>query len=199
MSIRGTASYEGVEGLPREVARAVELAKILDFESSCRLEQGRLLQILAQGRQGGVIGETGTGCGVGLSWMLTGASEETRFFSVEKDPARAIACQELFRDYDNVSIENDDWKALLAHGPFDLLVLDGGGSGKGDAPVLASEALSLGGTIVIDDFTPFDDWPPTHKGERDDARLFWLEHPNLLSTEIRLSSDLSTIVAVRIT
>jgi predicted O-methyltransferase YrrM len=198
MSNSGTASYVGVEGLPEEVSRAVQLARNLNFENSCRFEQGRLLQILAGGRQGGVIGETGTGCGVGLSWMLSATNSDTKLYSVEKDNARASACQRLFEDYSNVRIDNDDWPALLKHGPFDLLVLDGGGSGKRGVPVAIGEALTFGGTLVIDDFTPFADWPPSHDGGLDEARLHWLEHPNLLATEIRLSRDLSALVATRI-
>ncbi len=198
MSVSGTESYRGVEGLPDEVSSAVQLARNLKFDSSCRLEQGRLLQILAVGCQGGVIGETGTGCGVGLSWMLSATDSDTKLFSVEKDNARASACQQLFKDYSNVRIVGDDWHALLEHGPFDLLVLDGGGSGKSDVPVDISEALTFGGTLVIDDFTPFAGWPPSHEGGLDEARLHWLEHPSLLATEIRLSIDLSTIVATRI-
>lgn len=199
MSIRGTASYDDAENLPIEVSRAVQVARSLEFDNSCRLEQGRLLQVIAHGYQGGVIGETGSGCGVGLSWMLSGASSDTRLYSVESDAVRAMACQELFEDYANVSIENDDWTTLVRHGPFDLLVLDGGGSGKSGAPVLVSEVLNIGGTLVVDDFTPFVEWPPAHEGERDHVRLFWLEHPNLRATEIRLAPDLSTIVGTRIT
>jgi predicted O-methyltransferase YrrM len=199
MSIDGTASYEHAEGLPWHVSRAVSVAKRLGFEYSCRIEQGRLLQLLAQGNEGAVIGESGTGCGVGLSWMLSGVSSETHLFSVEKDVTLATACQELFEDFPNVNVDQGDWMIMLEHGPFDLLVLDGGGSGKGDIPIVVSDVLSVGGTLVIDDFTPVADWPPTHGGERDEARLHWLQHPDLLATEIRLASDLSTIVARRIT
>jgi predicted O-methyltransferase YrrM len=198
VSSTGTASYEGAEGLPEAVVIAVQLAKDLNFDNSCRLEQGRLLYTVAAGRRGGVIGETGTGCGVGLSWMLSAVGNSARLFSVEIDRERAPACQELFKNYSNVSVENADWVTLLDHGPFDLLVLDGGGSGKNGVPVAVDEVLNVGGTLVIDDFTPFTDWPPTHNGQVDGVRLFWLNHPNLLATEIRLSEDLSTIVAVRI-
>lgn len=170
----------------------------LHFEHSCRLEQGRLLQVLAGGYRGGVIVETGTGCAVGLSWMLSTTDSDTRLCSVEKNKTRARACQRLFRDRPNVRIDNDDWTALIDQGPFDLLVLDGGRSGKIDLPIVMGEALVVGGTLVVADFTPFSVWPPSHEVERDDARLHWLEHPDLLATEIRLSSDLSTIVATRI-
>ncbi len=35
-----------------------------------------------------------------------------------------------------VTVLTGDWTELRAHGPFDVLVLDGGGSGKGSEPPL---------------------------------------------------------------
>lgn len=40
--------------------------------------QGRLLQVLARGRAGGLIGETGTGCGAGRAWMASAVGLDTR-------------------------------------------------------------------------------------------------------------------------
>lgn len=199
MASGGTDSYNSVAELPDVVSRAIELARKLDFPLSCRPEQGLLLRLLAGGRRGGVIGETGTGCGVGLSWMLSAVTAETQLFSVEADGERAAACQQLFANQANVVVQHADWSDLLEHAPFDLLVLDGGGAGKkGETPINIATALKVGGTVVIDDFTPMDRWPPVHLGEPDAARLHWLEHPQLRSTEVRLASDLATVVAMRI-
>jgi Xaa-Pro aminopeptidase len=66
VSPHGTASYEGLTDLPPLVERAVDLARREGFAHSCRPEHGRLLHALAAGA--GRIGETGTGCGVGLAW-----------------------------------------------------------------------------------------------------------------------------------
>ncbi len=88
---------------------------------------------------------------------------------------------------------------MLEHGPFDLLVLDGGGAGKGGEPAVdIADALNFGGTVVIDDFTPATEWPPNHDGTPDTSRLHWLEHPLLRATEIRLAPDLAAIVGTRI-
>ena len=199
VSLRGTASYEDVAGLPDLVRQAVELARELRFPHSCRPEQGRLLQVLAGGRRHGVIGETGTGCGVGLSWMLSGAGPRTQLFSVESDELRASVSSRLFAGHGNVTILHGHWVALLDYAPFDLLVLDGGGAGKGDDEAIdVRDALVMGGTVVIDDFTPMTRWPPSHSGKPDLARLHWIEHPALLTTEIRLAPDLSSIVGTRI-
>ena len=50
----------------------------MGFESSCLPSHGRLLQVLAGGVGEGVIGETGTGAGVGLAWMASGARRGVR-------------------------------------------------------------------------------------------------------------------------
>jgi len=199
MSLNGTGAYETADDLPPLVERAVALARDLGFGLSCRPEQGRLLQVLAAGRAGGVVGETGTGCGVGLAWMASGADPATHFVSVEVDPGRAVASAALFADHPNVTVLAGDWTALLDHGPFDLLVLDGGGAGKGpEAAVDVTAAVAMGGTVVVDDFTPMTGWPPTFDGAEDTARLHWLRHPALRATEIRLAPDLASVVGTRI-
>jgi hypothetical protein len=68
--------------LPPLVDRAVSLARREGFGNSCRPEQGRLLFALAAGA--GVIGETGTGCGVGLAALVA-----TRRFPPGEEPAPA--------------------------------------------------------------------------------------------------------------
>lgn len=198
MSLSGTAAYRGQGDLPPLVAEAVRLAERLGFAHSCTPEQGRLLQLLAAGRPGGVVGETGTGCGVGVAWLLSGAARGTRVVSVEREPERAAAAAALFAGVPDVTIRCADWSAILADGPFDLLVLDGGGAGKGgERPVDPVVALRPQGAIVIDDFTPADRWPPQHAGAPDATRLHWLEHPSLAATELRLTPTLATVVGVR--
>jgi predicted O-methyltransferase YrrM len=210
MCVIGTASYEGEADLPNLVERAVDLARSTNFAFSCHPAQGRLLALMAQGRPGSLIGETGTGCGVGLAWMLSAADPDTRLLSIERDPVRAESARELFAAYEQVQVLTGDWPALLEHGPFDLLVVDGGGSGKvlDDTRVEPCEALRPGGSLVIDDWTPWDAWPPTEAGPEFDAlqsaarqvissRLHWLEHPDLVASEVRLSPTLSTVVAMR--
>ena len=199
MSVGGTASYQHERDLPPLVARAVELAQALDFEFSCRPPQGRLLAILAAALPGGRVGESGTGCGVGLAWMVSAAPSSTQFVSAELDPRRAERAAELFSGHPNVAVVAGDWRQILEHAPFDLLVLDGGGSGKtpGDEPVDPAEAVRVGGTLVIDDFTPWKAWPPRFGDAPDRARMHWLEHPDLLVSELTVHPAMSTIVAVR--
>lgn len=197
MSLRGTQSHATTtDHLPARVAAAVHLAESHDFPLSCRIEQGRLVHALAQGARHR-IGETGTGLGVGLAWVLEARRPGVPVVSVDRDAARVAAVRNMYADEPDLTLLNDDWRVIQAHGPFDLLILDGGGHGKNEPPLDPTQVLTPGGTVVIDDFTPADTWPPLHDGKRDDARIWWLEHPALQATEVRLSEDLSTIIATR--
>src|SRR3978361_2192369 len=136
MSPQGTAAYDGLTDLPPLVERAVDLARRLGFANSCRPEHGRLLHALAAGA--GTIGETGTGCGVGLAWLASGARPRTRLASVEIDTERS-----RFAALPRLGVRPGDWREIYRAAPFDLLVLDGGGY-----PPDPEELLKPGGTVV---------------------------------------------------
>jgi len=199
MSPVGTASYDGLipgTDLPPLVERAVDLARRLGFANSCRPEHGRLLRALAAGA--GTIGETGTGCGVGLAWLASGARPGTRLVSVEIDTERAGLVASLFADLPHLAVIPGDWREIYRAAPFDLLVLDGGAHGKrGGIPADPEELLRPGGTVVIDDLTPASTWPPRFDGQVDQARMYWLTHPALDAAELRLAPDLAALVATR--
>ncbi|MFJ8041649.1 O-methyltransferase [Kitasatospora sp. NPDC096147] len=196
MSVQGTDSYSEGGTLPELVTRAVMLARRTGFTKSCRLEQGRLLHALAAGARG-QIGETGTGCGVGLAWMAAARQPGVRLVSVERELRLVELVRELFAEVPDVEIVHGDWTRIHEYGPFDLLVVDGGGNGKQTEAADPERLLTPAGTIVIDDFTPLTSWPPTHQGRPDRARSDWLEHPALLATEVRLAPDLSTVIGTR--
>jgi predicted O-methyltransferase YrrM len=178
------------------VAAAVEEAVRAGFEGSCLPEHGQLLRVLAGGIGAGVIGETGTGCGVGLAWLATGAHLHARLISVERDPARAAVATSVFVDEPRVQLRVGDWRSLAETGPFDLLVLDGGGQGKGEEPPLdPHDWLRPGGLVVLDDFAPMTGWPPKYRGEPDTARMYWFDHPRLRAAEMRVTPEAATIVA----
>jgi predicted O-methyltransferase YrrM len=180
------------------VERAARTARHLGFPHSCRPEQGRLLQALAAGARR--IGETGTGCGVGLAWMVSGMRPGATAVSIERDPVRADAAAALFSGLaPEVAVECGEWPAIAAHGPFDLLVLDGGGQGKSpaDPPADPVALLRPGGVLVVDDFTPSAGAPPVHEGAPDTARLHWLDHPALRTIEVPLAPDLATLLCTR--
>lgn len=196
MSIKGTAAYNDLSDLPPLVRSAVEQACQLDFRSSCLPSHGRLMQLLAGGIRAGVIGETGTGCGVGLAWLVSGARSGVRLVSVERDTDLVRAARAVFAAVPEVEILHGDWRCLRDKGPFDLLALDGGGQGKDhEPPIDPEEWLRTGGLVMLDDFTPSTTWPPEHDGKPDAARLHWLRHPRLLATEVRTQPDAATILA----
>ena len=199
VSIKGNSAYAGQAGLSATVTAAVALANELNFDHSCTPEQGRLLSVLARGWNGGRIGETGTGCGVGLAWMLDVTDAGTSFVSIELDRQRADRSAALFGAHENVRIVQGDYSELLNYGPFDLLVLDGGGKGKDDGIDKAIDPtagwLAVGGTIVLDDFVAAGQ--PGAEAH-DEARHHWLNHPALHATEVRLNSETSTIVGLRV-
>jgi predicted O-methyltransferase YrrM len=192
----GTRAHLAATDLPPLVRAAAESAAALGFDQSCRPEHGRLLALLAGGVGPGLIGETGTGCGVGLAWLASGAAPGARLVSVERDVARAAAARAVFTGTEGVRVLTGHWTELAAYGPFDLLALDGGGQGKGTEPPLDVERwVRPGGLVVLDDFTPSAQWPPVHEGRPDAARLHWLRHPRLLATELPLTPTAATIVA----
>jgi predicted O-methyltransferase YrrM len=198
MTPSGTDAYAGRTDLPPLVAAAVELARRCGFAYSCRPEQGELLRLLARGVGAGTIGETGTGYGVGLAWLRSGAHSGARVTSVERDPDRAAEVRVLMSGISGVTVVTGDWSDLPG-APFDLLVLDGGGQGKGtDEPLDPARWLRPGGTLVIGDFTPTTGWPPTYEGRADTVRMHWLRHPDLAAAEIRLTPTYATLVATYI-
>ncbi|MEU6592615.1 class I SAM-dependent methyltransferase [Streptomyces sp. NPDC046881] len=199
MALAGTDAHTAEPRLPPLVRTALSAARARGFPHSCRPEQGRLLYALAGGARLR-IGETGTGLGVGLAWLASGASAGMRLYSVERDPERARCAAEVFAGRPEVTVLTGDWRRIEEYGPFDLLVLDGGGQGKapGDPPADVQRLLVPGGTVVVDDFTPAAGRPPLHEGVPDRARLHWLEHPALRAVELRLAADLSTVVGTRL-
>jgi predicted O-methyltransferase YrrM len=196
VSTNGTDAYRGLSDLPPLVELAVDAARQAGFGASCLPSHGRLLQLMAGGISDGVIGETGTGCGVGLAWLASGARTGVRLVSVEHDWLLADIARRVFAGASAVSVVHGDWTDLRRSAPFALLTLDGGGQGKGtEPPVSPREWLSPGGTLVMDDFTPATSWPPMHQGRPDTARLYWLRHPDLLATEIRTQPGAAAIIA----
>lgn len=202
MSMGGTASYATTTvDVPSLVRAAVADAERLGFPLCCRPEIGRLLHVLAAGvPAGGRIGETGTGTGAGLAWMVCATRPDVSFVSIELDATLADAARARFVDHPNVTVVTGDAAAIGDHGPFDLLVLDGGpGSGKGDHPPADPDAVLVpGGVLTVDDFTPMTAWPPRHEGRFDEPRAHWLTHPSLHSTEIRVADDLAVLVCRRL-
>jgi predicted O-methyltransferase YrrM len=200
MSTYRTRTY-----VPPLVQRALDLVQQQGFERSCLPEVGQLLGVLASHVQYGMVGEIGTGAGVGAAWMLSHLAPTTRFVTVETDAERAIAAQNLFRDLPNTQVIHGDWREILAYGPFDLLFIDAGpakapsSSPEGEAAVeMVLSALRTGGMVVIDDLTPEEYWPQEWHNRPDPVRTFWLNDVRLNAIEVLTTPRTMVILATRI-
>jgi predicted O-methyltransferase YrrM len=203
MTENGTTLYDEFAAsytVPELVTGAIELAKRFDFTYCVHPATGRLLAALAAGMAGGTIGETGTGTGAGVAWMLSTAPATARIVSIELDEDRARAAASLLRHDPRVTILHGEANTLAEHGPFDLLVVDAP-AGPGPMHLASFDPISElrpNGTLVKDDLWPMTTWPPTARdGSRDLARERLLDHPDLLSTEIRVAEGFAVLVARR--
>jgi predicted O-methyltransferase YrrM len=179
--------------LPPVVSRALDLSRRRGFVTSSRLETGRLLSALAASRNG-VLGECGTGCGVGAAWLSHGAREESRVVTAEVDESLADAVRDLFRDEPRVEVLTGDWGALRDHGPFSLLFLDVREAKRSGADMVA-QMLEPGGIAVLDDFTPCALWPPMYEGRVDTMREQWLTDERFTTVEVMVAVDAAVLIA----
>jgi predicted O-methyltransferase YrrM len=177
--------YATKEALPRLVKRAALLAERFAFRNSCAIVYAPLLQMLAAHVHGGVVGEMGTGAGIGTAWMAGTLGAGSRIVTIEADAARANAVAELFGDDSRVTVLQGDALDLAAHGPFDLLYCDAG-PGKIDHQEVTIAMTRPGGLILLDDLTP----------SRTDLN-WWLSCADVLATTIWITPELGAILAVR--
>lgn len=182
--------------LPEIVTRAFDVSRRAGYVSFCRNETGRLLATLAATR-GGTMAEFGTGTGVGTAWLRSGVrGDSARILTAELDPRLAKAAGEIFQDDPQVEVLSADWATLLDLGPFSLLFLDAGqpeevGVGRIEGLVEA------GGIVVLDDFTPCEQWPPLTYGRVDTLREEWLTDERFTAVEVMVAPDASAVIATK--
>lgn len=170
--------------------------------TACIPEVGRLLRTLAAAKPGGLIGEQGTGSGVGTAWLISGMSAESRLVSAELDPVYAAAAARLFAGFPNVEVRAGDWHQVLhGEGPFDLLFMDAiPGSGDLDPSRWdrVAELVKVGGLIVMDDLTPVDLWPADWDSFVDPKREFAFANPRVAGAEVRITPAMSVLLVTRL-
>ena len=159
--------------LPEVVTRAFAVSRKAGYVSFCRNETGRLLAMLAATRDG-TMAEFGTGCGVGTAWLRSGVRG----------------------DAPQVDVLAADWSTLLDRGPFSLLFLDSGQPTEVGVDAIA-DLVEPGGIVVLDDFTPCEQWPPIAYGRVDTLRERWLTDERFTTVEVMVASDASTLIATR--
>jgi predicted O-methyltransferase YrrM len=176
---------------PDLVGQAESLATRMGFPNSCTPEFGRLLRTLAGAAQGPVL-ELGTGCGVGSAWLLSGLPAGGRLVSVEYDEDRHAAVGGLLGGHSRLELLKGDWRNALSRGPFALAFVDVG-EAKDEGADDVIERISVGGVIVLDDFTP----GPLYGGEHDERWHRWMLHPRLASCEILIAPEAAAILATK--
>lgn len=189
-------SYYAMTHIPLLVQQAHQLAERLRFGQSSLDAVGRLLQTLASHQSNGRIGEIGTGCGVGTSWLVSGLQSGTQLITIERDRERAQAVQQLFAHTPQVRVLCGDWHELLAYAPFDLLFADGARV-KEQAPEQVLGALRIGGLVVLDDLTPVEQWPDEWRSKPDLTRNFWLNDSRVVASELQVTATQAVILATR--
>jgi predicted O-methyltransferase YrrM len=192
--------------LPDVVNRAFAVSRRAGYVSFCRNETGRLLAMLAATRDG-TMAEFGTGCGVGTAWLRSGVrGEKARIVTAELNPKLARAAAEIFVDDPLVEVLAADWSTLLDKGPFSLLFLDSGQQDAGWSDGGRSSAVGVdavadlvedGGIVVLDDFTPCEQWPPITYGRVDTLREQWLTDERFTAVEVMVAPDASVVIATK--
>jgi predicted O-methyltransferase YrrM len=181
--------------LPEVVRRAFDVSRRAGYVSFCRNETGRLLATLAATRAG-TLAEFGTGTGVGTAWLRSGVRPEARILTAELDPELAGAAAEIFADDPQVEVRAADWDTIRDQGPFSLLYLDSGDPEAVRVDAVA-ELVEQGGIVVLDDFTPCEQWPPVANGRVDTLREEWLTDERFTTVEVLVASDAATLIATR--
>ena len=181
--------------LPDVVSRAFAVSRKAGYVSFCRNETGRLLATLAATR-GGTVAEFGTGTGVGTAWLRSGVRGDTKILTAELNPKLAGAAAEIFEDDPQVEVLAADWSTLADKGPFSLLYLDSGDPSAVRVDAVA-DLVDEGGIVVLDDFTPCEQWPPVFHGRVDTLREEWLTDDRFTTVEVMVAPDAATLIATR--
>lgn len=176
--------------LPQLVITAKTAAADSGFTASCSDAVGNLLRTLAT--TGGPILELGTGVGVGTAWLASGTTEP--IYSYEIDASTANMARELLAPAPNVEIVTGTFSDVEG-GNFAVAFVDVSEQKDNGQPVI--DKMRPGGIVVLDDFTP--EWKKIGdmKDRPDTRKRFWLNHPQLNSTEVLTTTDTSAIIAVK--
>jgi predicted O-methyltransferase YrrM len=189
--------YRSLSLLPPMVRRAKNLARQVQYRLNCSNGTGRLLRLLASQLQGGVIGEIGSGCGVGSAWLISAIAPGTSLVTVEKDDTLAAVVRSLFENYSMARVLNGDWIEIVKYGPFSM-IYSTANVARFIPPEALMQALRLGGMMVIDGLVPLEQLEQSYVANPDPLRSFWLDDPRLEATEILVSLKEAVILSARI-
>jgi len=183
--------------LPESVAAALDRASKSGFELSSEPEVGQLMACLANAVPiGGRILEIGTGCGVGLSWIVHGVGSRTdvEVVSVELDPVLADATRSIGWPSWVSIIEGDGADLVGTIGSFDLIFPDAPG-GKIFKLRKTISTLRPGGFLLVDDMDLTAHEDPELRDGLASVRERIVTHPDLICVELAVASGV--IVATK--
>lgn len=146
----------GMRTIPARVRAAKERASSAGFALSCEDAVGELLATLAAAvPPGGRIVELGTGCGVGLAWLVEGLGARTDVEVVSVDVDESLIAATRSADWPAfVRFVADDGASAIAElAPAHLVFADAYG-GKIDGLDATIAALAPGGVLMVDDMDP---------------------------------------------
>ena len=176
--------------VPKSVADAQSRANSFGFELSSEPEVGQLLACLANAvPAGGRILEIGTGCGVGLSWIVEGVGSRTdvEIVSVELDPAIAASTRSVgWPDWVSI-VEGDGADLVGTIGSFDLIFPDAPG-GKSFKLRKTVSTLRPGGFLLVDDMDLTAHEDPELREGLASVRERLVTHPDLVCAELPVAS-----------
>jgi demethylmenaquinone methyltransferase/2-methoxy-6-polyprenyl-1,4-benzoquinol methylase len=172
--------------LPERVERATARGVEAGFTMSCDPSVGRLLSVLAAATPpNGRILELGTGCGVGLAWIVDGLAgrADVEVTSIEFDHAVAEVARRSDWPRSVSIVEADAVEVFPSLGGFDLVFADAQG-GKWDRLDLTIAAVRPRGVLVVDDMTPLQWESDHHRTKTEEVRERLLAHPDLVAVEL---------------
>lgn len=181
-----------VKAVPPLVAAAEMRAVEHGFNHSCHRGVGELLTVLATTTPaGGCILELGTGCGVGLAWILTGLGSRTdvEVVTIERDTERVASLAEADLPAHASIVEGDIEALLPTLGQFDLIFADAE-AGKWTGLELTISALAPRALLLVDDMD-ISHYGSSHDRSKVEAvRKALMTDPRLTAVELNASSGM---------
>ncbi len=183
------------DSIPPLVSKALKNGGELAFLSSTLNASGRLFATLAASARG-VIGEYGTGAGVGAAWLRYGAPKDRRVITFEpSEELHQRACETFVGEDINVVLGG--WKKVVHEGPYGLLHISLRNLNGLDPDEIAA-AIEPRGILIIDDFVPSHDWPPRDLNGVDYVRQSWLLDPRFMAVDVAVAEDVAVLIATKI-
>ena len=181
-----------MNSLPKTVLDAQARAESASFIYSCEPEVGHLLASLtaAVPRKGRIL-ELGTGCGVGLAWLIHGLGdrEDVEVVTVELDPAtQSVASGGAWPGFVQFVL-GDGAELVQELGKFELVFADAPG-GKLTNLEGTIGALQPGGILVVDDMDLSRQEDPDIIAALATVRERLVGHPELVVAELEAGSGI---------